>query len=247
MGEGNEGLVPLNAPVDPKKIRVRAGPANVKLEYFRHSDIKVALNESFGSSKWGRMVQDCHIETWQENGKWNAFAWALVCLTLPNGVCHTDVGTGEPQGAMKSKGAAMDQALKGAVSDGLKRAASPLGPRFGSLFYVPEEERGEFIDNKLVEERVEQAIETEDDPSKEALSRAGVPDEIAKALVSLKPGEGCKKAGSYWHTKALEANGKGGQSAALRIWESVGYKPGDSNPPTPQQVRRFALQVAGLH
>lgn len=101
-------------------------------------------NRIFGFGGWTTEVKDLKCILTYPNSRGNELAvyQALIKVTA-HGVWHEDVGIGIGSSAQ------VDMAVKGAVSDGMKRALRCFGPQFGNELYdkqqsyldVPEEQQ----------------------------------------------------------------------------------------------------------
>lgn len=147
-------------PLDASAVRERKGKGTdrstgkpVMFRYISGGDVKAALYRVFGSAGWSYHVVDQnhhHAATrTEEKGtgrvveRHTVSAWARVRLTIGNvqlPLAHReDVGV-QVAADQPTLGDALDLALKGAVTDGLKRAAASIGPAFGLGLMFEEDE-----------------------------------------------------------------------------------------------------------
>lgn len=147
-------------PLDAAAVRERKGKGTdratgkpIVFRYISGGDVKAALYRVFGSAGWSYHVVDQnhhHAATRQEEKgtgrvveRHTVSAWARVRLTIGNvqlPLAHReDVGV-QVAADQPTLGDALDLALKGAVTDGLKRAAASIGPAFGLGLMFEEDE-----------------------------------------------------------------------------------------------------------
>ncbi|KAB1254522.1 DNA repair protein RAD52-like protein [Camelus dromedarius] len=90
-----------------------------------HRVINLA-NEMFGYNGWAHSVTQQNMDFVDlNNGKFYVGVCAFVRVQLKDGSYHEDVGYGVSEG-LKSKALSLEKARKEAVTDGLKRALSPV-------------------------------------------------------------------------------------------------------------------------
>jgi hypothetical protein len=102
-------------------------------EYLKTGYVINRLNQVFGFDGWSMEVVHSELhKVWEDNGRWFAIGTSRVRLTVYAGytITREDVGTCCPM-AQRQLADAVDIALKGAVSDGLKRCARTWGTQFG--------------------------------------------------------------------------------------------------------------------
>lgn len=119
----------LDKPLDPKRIHSIPEKFGSFLEGW---DVIDHLNSILGYDGWSYDIVNLTV---RETG----FTYAQIRLTLNDtgsaallGVSREDVGVGIPAG---DSAEAMETAIKGAVTDGLKRCARTLGNQFGNPLY----------------------------------------------------------------------------------------------------------------
>ena len=126
-------LEQLFKPINPLRVQKRQGQS-----YLEAWDVIAHLNRIFGPLQWNKEVHDLtQVFESEANGKWTVCYRATVGISVLSPLGHKlseDCGSGtavnQPQ-----RGEAHDQALKTAVSDGLKRCAKDLGNQFGLSLY----------------------------------------------------------------------------------------------------------------
>jgi recombination DNA repair RAD52 pathway protein len=139
----------LAAPLDGARIKQRQGPNNRSLSYLETWDVIATANAVFGFAGWSRetvMLEQLHPpvlvsdEASPERGMVVCAYWAKTRVTVHAGN-RTIVreGCGAARGFAKTAGEAMENALKGAESDSLKRALMSFGSQFGLALYDREQ------------------------------------------------------------------------------------------------------------
>jgi recombination DNA repair RAD52 pathway protein len=137
----NAQLEQLFAPLNLS--RVHTAP-NVFGEYLEQHDVRAHLIRIFGFAGWDKEITYTREHLAQRDpgklGGWDCSYSAHCRLTLKDQAgqvvsVHEDAGAGESLN-QSSAGAAIDLAIKAAVSDSLKRAATDLGNQFGLSLYM---------------------------------------------------------------------------------------------------------------
>ena len=117
-------------------------------EYLEQQDVRAHLIRIFGFAGWDKEVRYTreHLEHVEWKGKsgetrdgWDAAYTSHCRLTIYDAQrnvvsVHEDAGAGEST-HQPSAGAAIDLAIKAAVSDSLKRACTDMGNQFGLSLY----------------------------------------------------------------------------------------------------------------
>eukprot|EP00924_Labyrinthula_sp_SR-Ha-C_P002938 maker-scaffold_13-snap-gene-11.2-mRNA-1 protein AED:0.01 eAED:0.01 QI:86/0.5/0.66/1/1/1/3/211/341 len=117
----------LKEPLE-EEISTRAGPGGAK------KCVEIA-NEIFGFDGWSCSIEKKEILFCENNnGRWSVACSATMKISLAAGASHTDVGFGDASN-MKSRGDAMEKALKQAVSDARKRTLRIFGSKLGNCLY----------------------------------------------------------------------------------------------------------------
>lgn len=129
-----EVLQKLGKPLDPSRVRQRDAGRGRQVPYIEGHDAITTANDVFGFDGWSYRVEDVNVLV---TGQGRLLYRAVVTVEAI-GVKRTDLGsaivevrrdTGEdsPDGH--------DMAIKGAVTDGLKRALRTFGAQFGNELY----------------------------------------------------------------------------------------------------------------
>lgn len=120
-----EQLAALQQEPPESALAHRPGGGGMTLTYLEGYYVIDKLNEIFGVNEWGHNIQELSVD-----GK---NVYAIVRLDVyfadQSHTVHTDVGS------TTVKGSDVENAVKTAVTDGLKRAARCLGPAFGNTLY----------------------------------------------------------------------------------------------------------------
>ena len=128
-----EQLAQLAAPLEESRVSHRQG-----MSYLEAWDCIAKANEIFGYTNWSYTVQRLERET---------FGWLAVVRLEVGGVVREDVGYTDyaPLDNVLANVTARDtdMAMKGAVSDGLKRCLRTFGPQFGNSLYDKDRAHGE--------------------------------------------------------------------------------------------------------
>jgi len=139
-------FVPLQLPISVdkflstkplrKEVSTRQGPGGMKLSYMGGDVVTQTLNEAFGYDGWSLEVKDkTQLDPMKDDkGRFVVAFTATVRIThLRSGAFREDCGAGDA--IDKSLASASGNALKGAVTDAMKRAARHFGEKLGNSLY----------------------------------------------------------------------------------------------------------------
>lgn len=118
------------------EISTRKGPGGAKLSYMGGDIITKTLNEAFGYDGWCLEVKNTTREesTKDDQGRHHVAYIATVRITHKrSGVFREDCGAGDAIDRCLAN--ATGNALKGAVTDAMKRAARHFGEKLGNSLY----------------------------------------------------------------------------------------------------------------
>ncbi|KAL7467635.1 hypothetical protein ACHAXS_007876 [Conticribra weissflogii] len=118
------------------EVSTRPGPGGKKLSYMSGDIITKTLNEAFGFDGWSLDVKQATREenVKDEKGRYHVAYIATVRITHQrSGVYREDCGSGDA--IDKTLAAACGNALKGAITDAMKRAARHFGEKLGNSLY----------------------------------------------------------------------------------------------------------------
>ena len=118
----------LEQPLDTERISTRSQSGR-QLSYLETWDVIATANQIFGYDGWTYAVQ--RIDPDQ-------FGVQAIVMVRAGGVIRSDVGYcayAIRQGETEPRAQAVETAIKGAVSDGLKRAMRSFGDQFGNSLY----------------------------------------------------------------------------------------------------------------
>mmetsp|Transcript_8407 Transcript_8407/g.15299 ORF Transcript_8407/g.15299 Transcript_8407/m.15299 type:complete len:453 (-) Transcript_8407:8-1366(-) len=118
------------------EVSTRKGPGGMKLSYMGGDMVTKSLNEAFGYDGWCLEVKDKTREEAikDEKGRHHVAYVATVRVThRRSGVFREDCGAGDA--IDRSLASASGNALKGAVTDAMKRAARHFGEKLGNSLY----------------------------------------------------------------------------------------------------------------
>lgn len=136
MPFSDEQLAALQADLDPARIKTRR-KQNVELRYVEGHDVIDVANDLFGYHAWSYTVSKMEYA----GGCW--IATILLSVRTPDGetAMREDVGVGIPAAARDQDAGpdAHETAIKGAVTDALKRALRTFGNAFGNSLYGKED------------------------------------------------------------------------------------------------------------
>ena len=148
-----DGLSPavtnaLGQPLDPGLVSQRKGRAGRTYDYLEGHAVIDQANRIFGFGGWGyELVGDVtlrqieNVDTKTGEVKTTSFYGAPVRVTVPGAPPRTDIGFNS---VAEDNADGHETAIKGAVTDGMKRALRSFGVQFGNGFYgdQPVEEAG---------------------------------------------------------------------------------------------------------
>ncbi len=129
----------LNTPIDPALVSQRKGRGGKKFSYIEGHTVIDEANRVFGYGGWGydvvgdvtlREIDNVDAET-GEVRRIRAYA-ATVRVTVPGAPPRSDIGF---HAVVEDNADGHETAIKGAVTDGLKRALRTFGARFGNALY----------------------------------------------------------------------------------------------------------------
>jgi DNA repair and recombination protein RAD52 len=137
-----EQIAELDKPIDSKKVAHRQGGGGTQLSYIEGHEAIDAANRLFGYGSWGFEVvgvpaRDHYTDT---NGEIKAM-WYSAKIRLHVRGCEPieEMGLVEVQlpkpGRESSFGQQVDVAMKGSITDALKRALRCYGDQFGNSLY----------------------------------------------------------------------------------------------------------------
>jgi len=118
------------------EVSTRPGPGGKKLSYMSGDIITKTLNEAFGFDGWSLDVKQATREenVKDDKGRYHVAYIATVRITHQrSGVYREDCGSGDA--VDKTLAAACGNALKGAITDAMKRAARHFGEKLGNSLY----------------------------------------------------------------------------------------------------------------
>lgn len=128
----------LNRALGPEFVSKRTGPGGAPLSYCCGHDVIRLANVFFGNDRWTSEVSNLNVEMFQEAGKHSAVVTCKVRVTVswPDGrqTFHEDFGFGGGQ-KMPRPSEAVEQGVKEAVTDALKRALRQFGDALGNCLY----------------------------------------------------------------------------------------------------------------
>lgn len=127
----------------PEWISKRPGPGGVKLHYLSAHDAIRLANICFGADGWSSEIKESNVDVRQEGAmKWVADATCRVRVNVywrddDGKLVHTTYHEGFGAGGNtpgKTRGDVVQMALKGAESDGKKRALRQFGQAFNCFY-----------------------------------------------------------------------------------------------------------------
>lgn len=129
-------IIELDKPLDPARITTFSQGPQKGVRYLEGEDVIRTANRIFGYGGWGyRLIgQPVCVEDGEQGSNNTPYqVWtAHVELTVEGCQPIADLGTNTRQG----KGAAaLEMAIKGAVTDGIKRCLKTFGDQFGLVLY----------------------------------------------------------------------------------------------------------------
>lgn len=144
MGLNQEIIAKLNQPLDPSRVKTREGPGGKTLSYVEGHDCVATANEIFGVGNWGYAVKEIQcigfgkVKARDPNDpdefidEERMMYYAVVELCIANCAPITEAGFGSTRGDRPEH---HEMAVKGAVTDGLKRCLKNYGEQFGLGLY----------------------------------------------------------------------------------------------------------------
>jgi DNA recombination protein Rad52 len=126
-------------------ISSRPGPHGKKLHYLSGDSVTRTLNQVFGYDGWNLSIiktdqvvcdqqRSSNDKSAQGHGKWHVAYLAQVRIThVRSGSFREDIGAGDS--VDKSLATAVQHALKGSITDAMKRAARHFGDKLGNSLY----------------------------------------------------------------------------------------------------------------
>ena len=139
-----DGLPPaitnaLGQPLDPGLVSQRKGRAGRTYDYLEGHAVIDQANRIFGFGGWGfelaadvTLRQIENVDTKTGEVKTTSFYSAPVRVTVPGAPPRTDIGFNS---VAEDNADGHETAIKGAVTDGMKRALRSFGVQFGNGFY----------------------------------------------------------------------------------------------------------------
>ncbi len=134
-----ETIDQLDKPLDPTRVKHRAGGGGMSLAYLKGHNVIDQANDLFGYGQWGYeilLVEQCNV-VGDDGSVIGGYYAARVRLTVRDcipiteeGVCPIQEGR-NPRARIDSH----DMARKGAVTDAMKRAFRCYGDQFGNSLY----------------------------------------------------------------------------------------------------------------
>lgn len=138
-----DGLTPeqieaLKKPLDQARIQKRMGFRGIQLEYLPIHDIIETANRIFGYGGWQREIR--RLEKVYQDETEGAYSVGYLCeyRVRVGEIVHEDVGFGSSSN-QPDLAQAHEIAVKGAVSDALKRCFRAFGDQFGLSLYKKHE------------------------------------------------------------------------------------------------------------
>ena len=124
----------LQAPIDPSRVKQRR-QAGRPISYLEGYDVIDAANAVFGFDGWSYAVQDVQFVRMNDVGFYQAIVKVRVGDVERTDVGCCDIAVGRDRGIDSASADAYGTALKGAVTDGLKRSLRTFGNQFGNSLY----------------------------------------------------------------------------------------------------------------
>lgn len=131
----------LQQKIPQNRIDKRKGPGNMQLSYISGSTIITLLNETFGYDGWMSEVRSVQVEQpvnlptlGNKRVAYSVSARVVVRITLTkNGVFREGIGVDNKTDSNAAN--AQENAIKGAETDAIKRAARQFGEYLGLSLY----------------------------------------------------------------------------------------------------------------
>jgi len=145
MGLNQEIIDKLNQPLDPSRVKTREGPGGKTLSYVEGHDCVATANEIFSVGNWGYAVKEIQSIGYgkvkvRDPDNPDEFIdeermmyYAVVELRIADCAPITEAGFGSTRGDRPEH---HEMAVKGAVTDGLKRCLKNYGEQFGLGLYA---------------------------------------------------------------------------------------------------------------
>eukprot|EP01080_Neovahlkampfia_damariscottae_P001109 gene1109-10623_t len=126
----------LDDKLDESEISKRQGPGGGEVSYLETWRAIELANKVLGFNGWSSSVVDMTQDFLDSTpgGKFSCGYSAIVCVSLKDGSFHEDIGYGTSEN-QKTKGVALANAKKNAVSDALKRSLRNFGNQLGLTIY----------------------------------------------------------------------------------------------------------------
>lgn len=133
-----EQIEMLKKPIDPSRVQRRAGFRGQQFEYLPIHDIVETANRIFGFGGWQREIRRLE-KVYQEETE-GVYSVGYLCeyRVRVGEVVHEDVGFGSSSN-QPDLAQAHEMAVKGAVSDAIKRCFRVFGDQFGLSLYKKHE------------------------------------------------------------------------------------------------------------
>jgi len=119
------------------ELSSRPGPGGKKLTYISGEGVSRTLNDIFGFDGWNLDITKVQREEClKDKGKYTVVYTAMVRLThKKSGTYKEDCGAGDSTD--KCFATAVAHAMKGSITDAMKRAARHFGDKLGNCEYIP--------------------------------------------------------------------------------------------------------------
>lgn len=199
----DDAVEALSSPLDPNRVRKRAGRGSVQYEYLAGHDVKRRANEIFGFGNWGYTVVELReiaaVEVANSNGRegWHVGYSATVEVTVRGCYPFSDVGYGDGvEYGAAARVQACELATKEAVTDAMKRALTAWGDQFGLILYAKVDERKR-IDTDVNRSEATQVVRRDNE--------ANVPRNFAEVRLRMTSLCGSQDIGDWWVGEAIHA------------------------------------------
>ncbi|KAJ7752111.1 Rad52 22 double-strand break repair protein [Mycena metata] len=127
----------LDQHLGPEFVLQRPTPSGAgKISYAEGWRIINIANDVFGFQGWSSSIISLRVDNIDYNNETKLYiigSSAIIRITLPDGVFHEDIGYAFVENG--SKGTALEQSKKEAVTDGIKRALRTFGNALGNCLY----------------------------------------------------------------------------------------------------------------
>lgn len=124
----------LDEPLDPARVKQRK-QGGKPISYLEGYDAIKAANQIFGYGGWSYRVNDVTFVRMHDVGFYQAIVTVRVGDVERTDVGCCDVAVSRDKGIDAASADAFQTALKGAATDGLKRALRTFGSQFGNDLY----------------------------------------------------------------------------------------------------------------